>query len=195
MGSVAVAWTALIVACLLCVAAMGAGRRVLAESESYEAHGLADEINRIIEIESHGNPLARGRAGELGLMQIREATWKEVCRLVEADWPFEDAINPFRNIMVGTTLWRTVIPGYLKAYGLPDNPYMRLAAYNWGIGNLVKHYRRHGTRWLEELPTQVHGYCVRWHAARPSNYIAIYLEGLQNAASEKSQPGLCRSGR
>lgn len=196
MGSVAVAWTALIVATLLCALAMGAGRRVLAESESYDAHGLADEINRIIEIESHGNPLARGRAGEVGLMQIREATWKEVCRLIGADWPFEDAENPFRNIMVGTTYWRDVIPGYLKAYRLPDNPYMRLAAYNWGIGNLRKHFRKYGLNgWFDALPPQVKGYCLRWQNAKPANYIGIFLKGLADAL-EESGPGLHRpSGR
>lgn len=173
MGSACVAWMAVLIACVLCVAAMGEGRRVV----TYPRESLAGRINRVIEIESRGDPNATGAAGERGLMQILPDAWADTAAYLMVHWPFDDAWDPIKNIIIGTGYYDQVLPRYLAHYGIPDTPYTRLAAYNWGIGNLANCYARHGQHWFDHLPAGVRRHCLKWRDAVAPDYVDLYFSG------------------
>ena len=152
------------------------------------------DINKIIQIESSGNPHAYNKnSGCIGLMQINPkgalADWnykekKESDKIIKAhekEWekynkcqdeelnnlsgvgvyysacfipalPFglfsiktyelADLYNPKINVEIGTWYINKRIPQMIKAYGLEDTIEYRLIAYNWGIGNLLKHLKK-----------------------------------------------------
>lgn len=59
-------------------------------------------VRAITEVESKGNPRAVGRAGERGLMQIKESVWSEVTqRKFGKEIPFSRAFEPKLNQQVG----------------------------------------------------------------------------------------------
>lgn len=173
MGSACVAWMAVLIACVLCVAAMGEGRRVV----TYSRESLAGRINRVIEIESRGDPNAIGAAGERGLMQILPGAWADASAYLMVHWPFEDAFDPVKNIIIGSAYYDQVIPRYLTHYGVPDTPYTRLAAYNWGIGKVGNCYARHGQHWFDHVPASVRRHCLKWRDAVAPDYVDLYFSG------------------
>ena len=61
----------------------------------------------IIQVESNGKRLARGRAGERGLMQVTYQTWKWTCRhLLGKRYSWDLAYNSEYNIEVGSAYLR-----------------------------------------------------------------------------------------
>jgi len=93
-------------------------------------------VKAVIWRESRFNPQARGRAGEIGLMQIREAAaleWAEAERIT----PFshEQLVSPLTNTLAG--VW--YLKKLLKRYQQTDNPMMyALADYNAGRSNVLR---------------------------------------------------------
>jgi len=93
-------------------------------------------VKAIVWRESHFNPKAQGRVGEIGLMQLQEEAareWAEAERL--KDFQHETCFDPRTNTLAGT--W------YLKKlprrYHETDNPVpYALADYNAGRGNVLK---------------------------------------------------------
>ncbi len=168
-----VAGMAVLIALLLCVAAMGEGRRVC----RFPRESLAGRINRVIQVESRGDPNATGGAGERGLMQILPGAWRDGTRHLGVDWPFDDAWDPIKNIIIGTGYYDQVLPKYFDHYGIPDTPYTRLAAYNWGIGNLANCYARHAQHWFDHLPAGVRRHCLKWRDAVAPDYVDLYFSG------------------
>lgn len=93
-------------------------------------------IHSVVWQESNFNPDARGRAGELGLMQIRE--------IAAIDWASSEHIpnfdhatclDPLTNVLAGTWYLKHVLQHYKNA----DNPLpFALAEYNAGRGNVLK---------------------------------------------------------
>lgn len=93
-------------------------------------------VKAIVWRESWFDPLARGRAGEIGLMQVSEAAAKE--------WAAAERIplfthsllfDPARNTRAGT--W--YLSRLLARYAATDNPVpYALAAYNAGPANVAK---------------------------------------------------------
>ncbi|MEX0597337.1 MAG: lytic transglycosylase domain-containing protein [Candidatus Paceibacterota bacterium] len=81
-------------------------------------------IQKIIQVESRGNPKARGRAGEYGLMQIKCQT----ARGVGFRGKCSELLNPSINIKYGTAYFNQVLK---KAKG---NICHALTLYNRGIG-------------------------------------------------------------
>ena len=93
-------------------------------------------VKAIVWRESYFNPAARGRAGELGLMQIREEAareWADAERL--AGFDHDHCLDPATNTLAGAFYLRKLLRRYAQA----DNPLpYALADYNAGRGNVLK---------------------------------------------------------
>lgn len=93
-------------------------------------------VKAVVWRETKFDPDARGRAGEIGLMQIMESAaldWASA----EKVFPFEheDLFDPRTNAMAGTWYLKKL----LRRYTGTDNPVpYALADYNAGRGNVLK---------------------------------------------------------
>jgi soluble lytic murein transglycosylase len=93
-------------------------------------------IRAVIWRESDFHPDVRGRAGELGLMQIRESAASEWAS-AEHIQHFDHAacLDPLTNVLAGTWYLKKVLRHYAQA----DDPLpFGLAEYNAGRGNVLK---------------------------------------------------------
>jgi soluble lytic murein transglycosylase len=93
-------------------------------------------IKAVMWRESRFNPDAHGRAGELGLMQVREAAAVEWAADEHvAGFDFDSCLDPATNALAGTWYLRTMLWRYKQS----DNPLpYALADYNAGRGNVLK---------------------------------------------------------
>jgi soluble lytic murein transglycosylase len=93
-------------------------------------------IRAVIWRESDFHPHVRGRAGELGLMQIREpaaAEWASAEHIKNFD--HSSCLDPRTNVLAGTWYLKRI----LRHYGQADDPLpFGLAEYNAGRGNVLK---------------------------------------------------------
>lgn len=96
------------------------------------------DIEKIIQIESHGRPWALNkRTGARGLMQIRSICLREWNNYhPESKYQLKDLYNPQINMKVGYWYLNNRIPAMLKASKLKITTHNILTCYNWGIGNL-----------------------------------------------------------
>ena len=96
-------------------------------------------VKAIVWRESRFNPRVRGRAGEIGLMQIRKEAAQEWAAAERITFfTHEQLFDPGKNTMAGTWYLRKLMGRYNKA----DNPLpYGLADYNAG--------RTHVLRWLK----------------------------------------------
>jgi len=93
-------------------------------------------VKAVVWRESRFNEKARGHAGEIGLMQIREEAAQEWADAEHVDsFVHEHCFNPRTNTLAGVWYLRKL----LKRYRGADNavPYA-LADYNAGRGNVLK---------------------------------------------------------
>lgn len=82
-------------------------------------------------VESSFNPMAQGKRGDLGLMQILPNTWQEWAPRANVQDPFDS----YSNVLVAATYidhLRTI----LEARGYPDDKWV-LTAYNWGPNRVI----------------------------------------------------------
>jgi soluble lytic murein transglycosylase len=93
-------------------------------------------IRAVIWRESGFHPHARGRAGELGLMQIRPPAASEWAAAEHIkDFDPAACLDPLTNVLAGTWYLKKV----LHHYNLADDPLpFGLAEYNAGRGNVLK---------------------------------------------------------
>ena len=93
-------------------------------------------VKAVVWRESRFHPNVRGRAEEIGLMQIREEAAREWADAEHiSDFQHEHCYNPVTNILAGTWYLRKL----LKRYSYTDNPVpYALADYNAGRGNVLK---------------------------------------------------------
>jgi soluble lytic murein transglycosylase len=93
-------------------------------------------IKAVVWRESRFHPDARGRAQEIGLMQIREEAaqeWADAERV--AGFAHADCFDPATNTLAGTWYLRKLVQRYART----DNPLpYALADYNAGRGNVLK---------------------------------------------------------
>jgi soluble lytic murein transglycosylase len=93
-------------------------------------------VKAVIWQESRFNPNDRGRAGELGLMQIREAAafeWASDEHI--AGFEHAACLDPATNTLAGTWYLKSILLRYKQA----DDPLpYALADYNAGRGNVLK---------------------------------------------------------
>ena len=93
-------------------------------------------VKAVVWRESRFRPEARGRAGELGLMQIREEAALEWAGAERLDhFEHEQCLDARTNTLAGTWYLKTL----LKRYAQTDDPVpYGLADYNAGRGNVLK---------------------------------------------------------
>ncbi len=93
-------------------------------------------VKAVVWRESRFNPRARGRAHEIGLMQLREEAAREWADAEHIAWfHHEDCLDPATNTLAGTWYLKKM----LKRYPQTDDPLpYALADYNAGHGNVVK---------------------------------------------------------
>jgi soluble lytic murein transglycosylase len=93
-------------------------------------------IRAVIWRESDFHPDVRGRAGELGLMQIRGPAaleWASAEHI--AGFDHANCLNPLTNVLAGSWYLKKVLRHYSQA----DDPLpFGLAEYNAGRGNVLK---------------------------------------------------------
>lgn len=93
-------------------------------------------IKAVIWRESHFNPKARGRRGEVGLMQIMEPTARDWAKAQNRTLVFQtELFDPQLNIDCGAWYLRKLLSRYTRT----DNPLpYALADYNAGRANVLK---------------------------------------------------------
>lgn len=94
-----------------------------------DKHMLAEQGWR----ESRWDPLAIGKANDMGIMQIVPATWSEWAPKVKVYDPFDPESN-IRVACAYLTYLRKFLSDRLKLTG----DHWVLVAYNWGPGNVQK---------------------------------------------------------
>lgn len=98
-------------------------------------------IECVIQIESAGNPLTVGSAGERGLMQIMPGTWQETTRyLYGSPLSFRQAFNPALNREVGTAYLARLHQFLVehRARWRADERSLLLACYNAGPNRVLE---------------------------------------------------------
>lgn len=105
--------------------------------EAAARHGVDPAlVKAVIWRESHFRPHARGRAGELGLMQVTDAAaqeWAESAGVYPL--PEGHLLDPRTNLLAGS--W--YLAKLLDRYASTDHPAaFALADYNAGRGNVLK---------------------------------------------------------
>ena len=120
--------------------------------------------------ESRFDPLAVGAASDMGLMQIVPATWDEWSAKVGVYDPFD----PESNIAVAGAYLAWLREQLVKV-NRPE-PYWLLAAYTWGIGNVLKLLKSGGS-W-KDVPDVRRDYAT-----------GIVLAAEANALTEQIAPG------
>ncbi|MBC8003741.1 MAG: lytic transglycosylase domain-containing protein [Opitutaceae bacterium] len=110
-------------------------------------------VKAVVWRESWFDPAARGKVGELGLMQIREAAASEWATAEKVSgFQFLTLLDPGTNTLAGTWYLHHV----LKRYGRTDNPVaFALADYNAGRGNVLKWMRGSATTNSAEFIDQI----------------------------------------
>ncbi len=98
-------------------------------------------------VESSFDSVALGAQGDLGLMQIQPATWREWAPTVEAADPFDS----YSNVLVAAT-YVDYLRTTLSNRGHPELEWT-LVAYNWGIDKVLQHLES-GQGWQELAPAR-----------------------------------------
>jgi soluble lytic murein transglycosylase len=93
-------------------------------------------VKAIVWRESHFHPRARGRAEEIGLMQVQEEAAREWAGAEHLQgFEHEQCFDPGTNTLAGTWYLRKL----LRRYAQTDDPLpYALADYNAGRGNVLK---------------------------------------------------------
>ena len=116
-------------------------------------------LEAIVQVESAGNPRCVGNAGERGLMQIRQGTWRETTsRLFSEPVPFDEAFNPELNRRVGKA-YLASLQEFLLEHRAEWNADMRsllAACYNGGPNRVLASKFS-----LQALPSSTQSYVDR----------------------------------
>ena len=107
---------------------------ILAAAERYDMDAAL--IKAVVWRESWFNPRARGRAGEIGLMQVGELAAREWADAEQISFfAHSQLFDPAKNALAGTWYLRKA----LRHYTHTDNPLpYALAEYNAGRANVLK---------------------------------------------------------
>ena len=138
----------LVVLCILCILVSGVGvylafvarqgksfsPQINAAAQRYKVDPLL--VRAVIWEETRFHPNRRGKAGEIGLMQIREPAALEWAGAEHIqNFSHEQCFDPGTNTLAGTFY----LSHLLKRYSQTDDPIpYALADYNAGRGNLLK---------------------------------------------------------
>lgn len=114
---------------------------------------LADAL---IMQESGGDPNAVNKStGAVGLGQIMQPALDDYNAYTHTEKPvvLDELFDPIKNRVVTEWYLYERIPAMLAAYRITPTIENVLAAYNWGAGNLKKHYRKG-----KEMPSETRDY-------------------------------------
>lgn len=106
-------------------------------SAAAERYGVEPAlVKAIVWRESRFHPQARGRAGEIGLMQLQETAAREWAAAERIEgFEHEQCLDPGTNTLAGTYYLKKL----LKRYARTDNPVpYALADYNAGRANVLR---------------------------------------------------------
>jgi soluble lytic murein transglycosylase-like protein len=143
--------------------------RSIAAEYNLDWHLLVEQAYR----ESRFDPLAVGKANDLGLMQVLPATWDEWAPKVGVYDPFDPASNV--RVAAAYLDW---IRAQLVKQGRPE-PYWMLVAYNWGIGNVLKLLKA-GGGW-SQVPPERQAYAVDITLGAEANAVAEQMTAAARA--------------
>lgn len=137
--------------------------------EALDRHKLPKEFKYLAIVESALNPVARSRAGALGLWQFMYATGKIYG--LKQDSYMDERLDPIKATEAACEYFKYLY----RIYGNWD---LVLAAYNCGPGNVNKAIRRSGGKrdyWdiYNYLPRETRGYVPAFIAV---NYMMNYAE-------------------
>jgi soluble lytic murein transglycosylase len=109
-------------------------KEIIAAAQKYQVSPAL--VKAVVWQETRFNASARGRAGEIGLMQIREPAAQEWAKAERIqNFAHEMIFDPAINTQAGT--W--YLAKLLKRYGHTDNPIpYALADYNAGRANVLR---------------------------------------------------------
>ncbi len=128
--------------------------------EKIKIEEFSINYDKIIEIESSGNPLAYNKHSKArGLMQITPIVLKEWNKFNAQKHTSDDLFNPEINKKIGEWYLDRIKDHYLPHYKIEQNIDNILIAYNWGIGNLKKYLSENS-----ELPLGTQGYIKKYKA-------------------------------
>lgn len=141
-------------------------RTILRESEKHEFDPIF--LMAVIQNESGFNPAARGRFGELGLMQLKPDTAEWVARKSHIHWKnANQLLDPVNNIRIGAAYL-----SYLRER-FDQHGRLYLAAYNMGTTNVNRALEK--KIWPKDYPARV-----------MQRYIGFYSE-LRDAIRKQAQ--------
>ena len=105
---------------------------------SSEKYGVDSAlIQAVIETESMYRPHAVSKIGALGLMQVRPSTGEWIAK--KMNLPAGDLFDPAYNVQVGTAYLAYLLNRF------DGNPYLAVAAYNFGPNGLARRIASGGT--------------------------------------------------
>lgn len=114
-------------------AAVDLSSTILQEAEKYEVDPVF--VLAVIKTESSFNPLAKGGAGEIGLMQLKPDTAEWIAKKYGIKWKGPKTLeNPSSNVRIGMAYFdylRDRFDGHANKY---------VSAYNMGAGRVLRLY-------------------------------------------------------
>ena len=130
-----------------------------------KAHAQEINLDIISIIESSGNNMAYNfKSGATGQYQITKSCLNDYNKHAAENGltllNLMDMYEPKYAYMVSNWYLNEHIPDLLWDYGIPDTITSRLIAYNWGIGNLRKWFKR-GCHW-NKLPLETRNYVIKY---------------------------------
>jgi len=145
------------------------------------AHGLDPLLVKSVVIEESGmNYRARGKAGEIGLMQVRPVVLEDYARVTGRVLAPEQLLDPETNLEVGC--W--YLARMLRIFHDQREPvYFALAAYNAGATNVERWIANAKDLSAEEFLKRIRFKSTRRYVANIVNRWAYLAQREQRAAS------------
>jgi len=124
-------------------------------------------IDKIWEIESSrgtnpnmdlNNKKARGH------YQFLKPTWDECVSRMGKNWDWwNGAMDYGKSTQVANYYFNKRIPDMLNYYDITDSVDTRIAAYDWGIGKLLKVWKELGENWKSVAPSETKEYIEKYN--------------------------------
>lgn len=123
-------------------------------------HRLSIDYNQVGLIESGGKEKIISKENAIGIMQITLPTLKEYNTINHTRYTTRDLFDSIINKKIGIWLLDIRIPKYFIIAKIPNKLNYRLIAYNFGIGNTIKWYRKGHI--YNNLPEETKNYLIKY---------------------------------
>ena len=128
------------------------------------------DIDKIWEIESSRGTspnMEKSKAGARGHFQFVEKTWNGIVNKMGKKWDWKNgSMNYDKSKQVAEYYFNKEIPDMINYYKIPDTVETRLAAYNWGIGELLQAWKDHKEKWKDVAPKETTDYILKYHGKK-----------------------------